>query len=164
MAKRKLPPAIVSGRKGRGVMGYALFRKSTSTVEKRRQPNPGRAPEDDGTQLPPTGLDPDLAWLIEVDADQPAYDANTQRLERRESVELTLDEFGFGRLRSTWTAVDLPIREIRQKEDQADLELSRNEVRRIAKKLRNRETATLSELAEGVRALMMLSGLELDDE
>lgn len=164
MAKLPLPQRIVAAQSGGGFMGFALFRKSTAEVIKRRQATPGRAANPDGSFDYPVGGDPDLHWLVEYDGDQPAYDANANRLERGEAVSLELDAAGFGRLTTTYSTVPLSQREIKSRRADAHLEASKAEIRRVAKKLDARETTELSELAEVVRALALLSGLQLDEE
>ena len=64
---------------------WALYRKSDTTILKRRQSTPATI---DGSI--PSDLDPDLAWLNEFNDDDPVFDPATQKLspwlERQENL------------------------------------------------------------------------------
>ena len=87
---------------------WAAIRISDNTLIRRNEKWPRR----DGGEI--TGLDPDIALLLEVLEPQPAYDTNTQRLQRSEAV---VDIPG-NTITTGWQVVAIPQEEL---DDAAEL-------------------------------------------
>lgn len=159
MAKKAIQKTLPITSQGFVFMGWALFEKSTSKILKRRQATPGTA---DGSL--PIGLDPDLAWLVEQEGDQPTFDTAAERLERGEAVVIDPNDSRTGTLTTTWSIVSLPAEEIKRKNDDPVAAGIEAQVRVAAKKLRNRETITSNQLIDLMTFIVIRDGLHLDAE
>ena len=80
---------------------WALFRKSSSRVEKRQE----FLPTIDQT-IPPD-LDADLAWLEHYTEATPTFDAALERLDPGESIVLSTTDPKTGTITKTWSVVPL---------------------------------------------------------
>lgn len=118
---------------------WAAVRISTGEVFKRREKWPNRK----GQEI--AGLDSDIALLLEVEAQQPDYDPDTQRLQRTEPV---IDISG-NTITTGWEVVDIP-------QDEQDNAAELKQVRAVYKDLKNGTGTQAQRLVRVERVLARL--------
>ena len=129
---------------------WTLYQKSTASIIKRNQ----NLPTADGSI--PDDLDPDLAWLSEWLDDEPQFDANTERIESDEMIEVAGNT---GKRTLGFNVVALTNEQLQQKTSNAKLATLESKIRKIGKKLKSDTPITSEETYTAIKYFFERDGL-----
>ena len=113
---------------------WTLYDKVQGAIIREHEPTPGTA-----TEELPTGLDQNLAWLVESSDPQPTFDANIERLEPMDVITIDPANNATGTRVFSWSKVPLSDAQLDDKEVQAKRKTKKASVIAAAEKLRNEE-------------------------
>lgn len=133
---------------------WALYRKSTQEVVRRNEQYPA------GKTIP-TDLDPDLAWLEQINTDPPVYDSNTHRLVVSYNVEINVEDPRTGTITKVWSTEPLSADELDNKNVDQIIKSVRPYIQGLVQKFKNNQSLTNQELYNALRFLYLLEYREL---